>query len=113
MNFERNKPLIQAALDGKVIQYRNPHRGLTNWHDADARTAIQLMIHTGYLDNEYRIRPEPVPDKVAFGWVSQESNVAEDYMRKLKEKNPTLYLVKVTIKTDENGVETKHVEIVE
>lgn len=116
----KHRDLIVAAMDGKIIQYKftDAAAGLkTNWMSlSSAASAVSLLVI--YPDSyEYRIKPELVPDKVSFGVIANPEEFTESEVRSWKDfinggKHSYTHLVKLTIKTDENGVETEHVEIV-
>lgn len=108
----KHRDLIIAAMDGKQFQVRLKGGLWSNW------TLPTVFNHFHHIPNgkaewEYRIKPEPVPDKVSYGTAGfatvTEASRDEwvETVRKVK-----FVPVKVITKTDENGVVTEHVEIV-
>lgn len=106
----KHKALIQAALDGKEIQYRK-FGGSWCTFGKDVRFAVANMA-AEYPSFEYRIKPESVPDRVAYtgAFVDWTPNDLEKWLNWCRAQK--VLPIKITIKTDENGVETQHVEIV-
>lgn len=126
------KPYVEALLDGKTIQWRYLH-GVSSWEDFGSFR--DAMVHFGvYPDNmariEYRIKPDPVPDRVQYicmgpvtkpnrpaGWDNDGSykihpSQQSTWGKTGEQRREGRYQLKLTIKTDENGVETHHVELV-
>lgn len=105
--------LIRAALDGKPIQ--NRIIGKITWFDFESTRLAVAHLAGESSSYEYRIKPEPVPDKVYFGITAAPKLITEADFRHWKERSPEVYMhiVKVTVKTDENGKETKIVELVD
>ena len=72
----------------------------------------------GFYDSyEYRIKPEPVPDRVSHIVLSVgrpwDAPVQTRWYKNLQlGLNAHEVQIRLTIKTDENGVETRHVELV-
>jgi hypothetical protein len=114
----KHADLIRGAVDGKTVQwkytdYRSINAGLDRgWHKFDMQL---LLLHFGNYPNgqegvDYRIEPKPIPDKVWYDVLGlhrfSDLHAAQQHFGKER-----LYL-KLTIKTDEDGVETKTVEIV-
>lgn len=111
----KHRELIIAAMDGKIIQYKCINGPAWIALNSAASTINLLAI---YPDSyQYRIKPEPVPDKVSFGVIADADISGEEEVRTWmshKQCNTPYYthMVKLTTKTDDNGVVTEHVEIV-
>lgn len=102
----KHRDLIIAAMDGKPFQVRIPSGP---WYPWNVRSVLEHFskFPNGCEQWEYRIKPEPVPDKV-FQTVAH-------FHEKGKDNCPMLMAarqIKLTWKTDDNGVVTEHVEIV-
>lgn len=101
--------LIRAALDGEEIQYK--FNG--NWNTfGHTKTAIQCLMNENPA-SEYRIKPEPKPDRVWHNVANSGGDLAAirvAWRRELEAGDA--FVTKTTIKTDENGNQTTTVEIV-
>lgn len=56
-NANKLLPLLQAILDGKIVQYRCPDEQ-NGWEDADNWS----LLVTDFTEYEYRVKPDPVLD---------------------------------------------------
>jgi hypothetical protein len=106
----RYADLIRAVLDGKIIQFRGRKTDPQKWLDFDdGRRAIMNLASEGEYF-EYRIKPEPIPDKVWYATVTDwRPNNLKNWIDSARHQGWAP--VKLTIKTDDNGVETRTVEL--
>jgi hypothetical protein len=106
----RYADLIRAVLDGKIIQFRGRKTDPQKWLDFDdGRRAIMNLASEGEYF-EYRIKPEPVADKVWYSTVNDWQPLQPlAWANNARERG--CVPIKVTIKTDDNGVETRSVEL--
>lgn len=127
----KHRDLIVAAMDGKTIQWRYKKTITTNlgaWAQFySPAAAVQTMCSPAHQleaqQCDFRIQPESVPDKVAYDVLrsTRQSNdvfkephnqpyIDAEAVRRVWGAN--CHVVRLTIKTDEDGVETKIVELV-
>lgn len=111
----KHRDLIIAAMDGKTIQWRYK-KTIAMVHGAWAQfnspeSAVQTMCSPAHqLETQqcdFRIKPEPVPDKV-FQTVAHFHEKGKDNCLILMAARQ----IKLTWKTDDNGAVTEYVEIV-
>lgn len=107
----KHRDLIIAAMDGKPIQWSYPP-GQT-WHTFQSISAAVACMAVHKDAYTFRIKSGPVPDKVWYGVVQKDATLEllERFWRPSVTAGDATIL-KVTVKTDENGVKTQTVEIV-
>jgi hypothetical protein len=110
------RTLLHAALDGKKLQWRGCAKA---WVDF-APSYGELPGFAHFVSNpagadgyEYRIKPDPIPDKVIYG-IAGLAYTETSIRRWVKEEvagNKSM-IVKLTVKTDEDGNETTTAEVI-
>lgn len=108
---------IKAWADGKEIQFRTI-RG--TWYSFGETERASPAFNRRIL--EWRVKPEPVPDEVYYDVIrtcrspegkEKHNEYVYRNLQQLQRAWPDQMYVKLTIKTDENGRETQHVELVD
>lgn len=125
----KHRELLQAAIDGKTIQLQD--QADKKWTALPLAAALYDLVT--YPNLVYRIAPEPIPDQVYYDVIRTKKGGVKVIGSKFDGPAPYKSLeslkkawaqddaaglqkviyVKLTIKTDTNGKETKTVEIVE
>lgn len=117
------KELLHAAIDGAIPQVRSLNATLpSTWVSLSLNDMYNhyRIYPNGRPAWEYRIKPDPIPDKVFYGVIHNHASSLDpiDSLSKLERDFSVsiprgAYKVKITIKTDDNGVETETVELVD
>jgi hypothetical protein len=113
--------LIKAVLGSKegavpVLEYRsvNTDWKLVNFESTPPSTVINWLTTPHGQAMEVRKKPEPIPDQVFYDSVRKSTRITLDNLKTMwRGALDEVDFVKITIKTDSNGKQTKHVEIVE
>jgi hypothetical protein len=117
---QETKDLINKIVEaGGNVELQWRYVGQQEWRECKFK-ALDYLSTIARGEQEYRIKPEPIPDKVYYDvvragrWsIVKEYDVwyrSPDDVRSVWGK--AAVVVKLTISTDENGMETKKVELV-
>lgn len=108
----KHRDLIIAAMDGKPFQVA---RAQGPWYPWNVESV--LLHFSKFPDGcngwKYRIKPEPVPDAIYAGTFTFFLEGGRVGLEKFPLVNSTVFRkLRLTLKTDDNGVVTEYVEIV-
>lgn len=69
----KHADVLRAIADGKAVQWQSEDF-LGGWHDFYPTGVITPLTHQRH---NWRIKPEPKPDVVRYGWITESTGCAE------------------------------------